>query len=245
MAPSFIEELATSKNEGSFVEPLIPFQIAYIQPGSNAEKAGLQKDDEITKVNGETIIYFQQLRNILEAHAGEKVNLTYKRGGRPHLAVVEVDDKGRIGFQSKLLLSYETKKYSLGEAVLLGTSRALGVVWTNAIALGKIFSGQISASKSLSGPIKIAQIFSENFDWIHFWSTIGFLSMVLAFINFLPIPALDGGHVLFLVYEVIVGRSLPHKFLEIAQKIGLVLLLSLIIYAILNDLHNLILINYA
>ena len=237
--PNFIEELATSKNEGSFVEPLIPFQIEHIQQGSNAEKAGLRKGDKIIKVNGENVIYFQQLKNVLETYAGEEVTLTYVREGRSHLTVAEVDETGRLGFQPKLLLSYETKKYSPVEAVSIGTSRAFGIVWVNAIALGKIFNGQVSVSKSLSGPIKIAQIFSGNFDWIHFWGIIGFLSMVLAFINFLPIPALDGGHVLFLVYEIIVGRSLPSKFLEIAQKIGLALLLGLIIYVILNDLYNL------
>ena len=114
------------------------------------------------------------------------------------------------------------------------------MVRINVLALGKILTGKVSASKALSGPIGIAQIFGSSFDWIKFWSITGFLSMVLAFTNLLPIPALDGGHALFIVYELIVGRRLSDKFLEVTQKIGLALLLVLIGYAIVNDLYKLL-----
>ena len=104
--------------------------------------------------------------------------------------------------------------------------------------LGKIFSGEVSASKSLSGPIGIAQIFGGTWDWYRFWRITGLLSMVLAFMNFLPIPALDGGHVTFLTYEIISGRKPSDKFLEGAQKVGMVILLSLMTFAIFNDIFK-------
>jgi regulator of sigma E protease len=107
------------------------------------------------------------------------------------------------------------------------------------VALGKMLTGQLSPAKSLSGPIGIAQVFGKSFDWIQFWSITGFLSLALAFTNLLPIPALDGGHTVWIVYEMVTGRRLSDKFLETAQKIGMSILLFLIGYAIVNDLYKL------
>ena len=99
-----------------------------------------------------------------------------------------------------------------------GPEAAFDVVWINIRALGKIFTGEVSASKSISGPIGIAQIFGGEWDWLRFWRITGLLSMVLAFMNFLPIPALDGGHVVFLTYEMVSGRKPSDKFLEWGAK---------------------------
>jgi regulator of sigma E protease len=126
--------------------------------------------------------------------------------------------------------------FSFGESISIGTKKAFGVVWTNIRAFGKIFKGEVSASKSLSGPIGIAQIFGGEWIWSKFWAICGLLSMVLAFMNLLPIPALDGGHVVFLSYEIISGRKPSDKFLEGAQKVGMVLLLGLMAFAIFNDI---------
>jgi regulator of sigma E protease len=112
-------------------------------------------------------------------------------------------------------------------------------VFNNIKAFGKIFRGEVSPTKSLSGPIGIAQMFGGTWVWEWFWYLTGLLSMVLAFMNFLPIPALDGGHVMFLMYEMISGRSPSDKFLEVAQKVGMVILLSLMVFAIANDTFKL------
>ena len=101
-----------------------------------------------------------------------------------------------------------------------------------------MFSGDIDPSKNISGPIGIAQIFGNEWDWGNFWRIIGLLSMVLAFMNLLPIPALDGGHVMFLLYEMISGRKPNDKFMEYAQMVGFFLLLALVIYANGNDLFR-------
>jgi regulator of sigma E protease len=102
-----------------------------------------------------------------------------------------------------------------------------------------MMTGKMSVSKSLSGPIGIAQIFGKHFDWVHFWNIVGFLSMVLAFTNLLPIPALDGGHVVLLGYEMITGRKISDAALQIIQKVGIVILLFLIGFGLLNDLRKL------
>jgi regulator of sigma E protease len=103
---------------------------------------------------------------------------------------------------------------------------------------GKIFSGQVNASDSVAGPIGIAQQYGSIWDWHKFWFLTGMLSMVLAFMNFLPIPALDGGHVVFLMYEMAARRKPSDKFMEIAQKIGMVLLLALMVFAFGNDIFK-------
>jgi regulator of sigma E protease len=120
-----------------------------------------------------------------------------------------------------------------------GTAQAFNVVFYNVKAFGKMFSGDVSPSKSLSGPIGIAQFFGGVWDWTNFWRITGLLSMVLAFMNLLPIPALDGGHVVFLTWEIVTGRRPSDKFLENAQKVGMVLLLGLMSYAIFNDVYKL------
>ena len=136
-------------------------------------------------------------------------------------------------------LAYQKTKYNLAQAIVVGSKRAIEIVRINVVALGKIITGKVSASKSLSGPIGIAQIFGGQFDWIHFWNIVGFLSMVLAFTNLLPIPALDGGHAVLLGYELITGRKVSDKVLENIQKVGIAILLLLIAYGFFNDLRKL------
>ncbi len=236
---NFIEKIAATKKQGTFIAPLMPYQIGNVQPGSGAEKAGLQTADSIIAINGEHVAYFQSLRKILATHAGKEITIHYSRNGISATVVAKVSEDGKLGFQPIFLLAYKQKDYAFWQAIPIGASRAFDAVWTNILAMGKIFKGEISASQSLSGPIGIAQIFGESFHWLNFWTIVGFLSMVLAFINFLPIPALDGGHAIFLLYEIITRRSLPTKFLEIVQKIGLAALLFLTVYAVFNDLRKL------
>ncbi|HAA11900.1 MAG TPA: RIP metalloprotease RseP, partial [Cytophagales bacterium] len=127
------------------------------------------------------------------------------------------------------------RTYTFAEALSEGPARAFNVVWVNAKAIGRIFTGGLDARDSLAGPIGIARIFGGNFDWERFWRITGLLSMVLAFMNLLPIPALDGGHVVFLLTEMISGRKPSDKFLENSQKVGMVILLSLMVFIIFND----------
>ncbi|MDF9796787.1 regulator of sigma E protease [Catalinimonas alkaloidigena] len=245
----FIDKLSDKESATNFIDYRFPYQVTKVEKDSNADKAGLQAGDKIINVNGQSITYFDELQSALLQNAGQEVSLTVMRNDNPDQAQeasvpvtlnAEVNENGTLGFYTERLVDLAMTDYTLAEAIPKGTTEAFEVVWINIKALGKIFSGEVSASKSLSGPIGIAQIFGGTWDWYRFWRITGLLSMVLAFMNFLPIPALDGGHVTFLTYEIISGRKPSDKFLEGAQKVGMVLLLSLMTFAIFNDIFKVI-----
>lgn len=236
---NILEKITAVIGQKGFVFPRIPFEVGEVQPGSGAQQAGLQPGDQIIEVAGQKTSYFHQLQDLLSQHASQEVGIVYKRDHVLYHTTAQVNPVGKLGFCPKILLNYHKQAYTMGQAMVLGTQRAFEVIKVNVLGLLKVISGQVSASKSLSGPIGIAQIFGKHFDWIHFWSITGFLSMVLAFTNLLPIPALDGGHAVLISYEMLTGRRLSDKFLETMQKIGLAILLFLISYAVFNDLRKL------
>jgi regulator of sigma E protease len=235
----FMERLAGPKVQRDFVTPRMPFVVGQVQQQSGASRAGLQPGDQLVEVAGKPTAYFHQLKNILEENSGQQVLIRYVRAGITQETTAQVDATGKLGLQLDILLSYEKEGYSIGQAIAAGTSRTFEVAKTNVMALRKMLTGQLAPAKSLSGPIGIAQVFGKSFDWIQFWSITGFLSLALAFTNLLPIPALDGGHTVWIVYEMITGRRLSDKFLETSQKIGMGILLFLIGYAIANDMSKL------
>ncbi|RDV10756.1 RIP metalloprotease RseP [Pontibacter diazotrophicus] len=235
-----MDRLADREDRMFFVQPRLPFRVGDVVAGSAADKAGLQEGDIITKVNGEDVQFFHEFQQAMQEHKGEAVTMTVKRNDKLIKLKTEVSEDGTIGFHSEPLLQYATRDYSLGESIPMGAEQAFGVLTAQVAGFGKIFRGEVSASKSLSGPIGITQLFPDTFNWYKFWSIVAMLSMVLAFMNFLPIPALDGGHVVFLTYEMISGRKPSDNFLENAQKVGMVLLLGLMAFAIFNDVFKLI-----
>ncbi len=152
---------------------------------------------------------------------------------------MDVTEDGTVGFYPKSMLEPSIRHYSFAEAIPKGAVDAFSVITVQLKAFNKIFKGEVSATKSLSGPIGIAKFFGGTWDWVKFWTITGMLSMVLAFMNLLPIPALDGGHVVFLTYEIISGRPPSDSFLEASQKVGMVLLLCLMVFAFGNDIYKL------
>ena len=144
-----------------------------------------------------------------------------------------MSESGRIGFERKGTLQLQQRRFSAAEALPAGAKKAFGVLSLQATAIGKIFRGEAKASESLGGPIEIAQQYGGQWDWLRFWTMTGGLSMVLAFMNLLPIPALDGGHVVFLLYEMILRRKPSDKFMEGAQRVGTMMILSLMAYVII------------
>ncbi|QCR20903.1 RIP metalloprotease RseP [Pontibacter sp. SGAir0037] len=230
-----MDRVADNKDRMFFVQPRIPFKVGEVQKNSAADKAGLESGDFIKSVNGESVSFFHEFQQALQKNAGKAVAMTVERNGNPVELNVNVSEEGTIGFYQEPLLQYATRDFSLGESIPKGTNQAFGVITANLKGFGKIFRGEVSAQKSLSGPIGIAQIFGDTFNWYKFWNITAMLSMVLAFMNFLPIPALDGGHVVFLTYEMISGRKPSDNFLENAQKVGMVILLGLMAFAIFND----------
>ena len=215
------------------------YDVLSVTPGDPAEKAGLKTGDKITAVEGNPILDSDALKNALEKAKGKTVTLNVKRGSETLTLTPEVKAAGTIGvgynpsFETNP--DYKPKPYTVGSALKFGTSDAVEALVSNAKGLSKIFTGKEKASDSVQGPIGIAQIYGGVWDWSRFWAITGLLSMVLAFMNMLPIPALDGGHVIFLAIESISRRKLSDKFMERAQVVGMVLLLALMAFAIGND----------
>lgn len=240
---NFIEKFTRLKNPEKFVDFIFKFQIGKVKKGMGAAKAGIKKGDKIVKVNGVDIEFFHEFREEISKNAGKTVTVDVQRPTNKELTEftneslsMEVGADSLVGFDAIRLMEATTIEYNFVEAIPVGTKKAFSAVWINVKAFGRMFQGEISPTKSLMGPVGIAKEFGSTWDWVRFWTLTGLISMVLAFMNLLPIPALDGGHVVFLVYEIVSGRKPSDKFLENAQKVGMVLLLGLMVFIIFNDI---------
>ena len=213
--------------------------VADIVPGTNAEKAKLKKDDKILLVNEKPIEFFDDLQNELFECKGKSANLTILRGEDTLILKSNVTKEGTIGFQTnaKVIIdsnAIQEKNYGFGESITIGFSYGTNTL-TDYVSQFKFVFTKKGAS-SIGGFAAIGNMFPPVWNWQAFWLNTALLSIVLAFMNILPIPALDGGHVVFLLYEMITGKEAPQKILEYAQYVGIVLLLGLMIYANGNDL---------
>lgn len=240
---NFIENFSRDEPESMFVSPIHKFMVGTLEKGKGAEKAGLKLGDRILKINGNSVEYYHDFKTEVANYAGQTVSLEIKRPTDKEMIHfteqqinVEVGKDTLLGFVAINLMESTSVQYSFLESVPRGTERAFSVVWVNIKAFGKMFSGELSATKNLRGPLGIMKTFGVTWNWVRFWTLTGLISMVLAFMNLLPIPALDGGHVVFLMYEMISGRKPSDKFLENAQKVGMVLLLGLMVFVFFNDI---------
>ena len=204
---------------------------------ANAKNAGFQQKDKIIQVNGDSVICFAQLTEMLKNHKGDSVNVMVERNGASLNIPVLVDTSGQIGFIPGITVyPYDSIKYTVGKSLAFGFRDAYEIFYFQAIGVWKIITGQIPAKDSVQSPIGITKYFSPTWIWAGFWRMTALLSMVLAFMNLLPIPALDGGHILFIGIETVTRKKLSDKFLERAQVVGMVLLLSLMVFAVFNDI---------
>ncbi len=223
-----------------FVSPRLKSKVETVTPGKAAEKAGIKDGDEILAVNGKEAVYSDQLRDLLGENKNKAVEITLSRGGQQMSMPVKVAQDGTIGFAFNLTdLKEETQNFTFGQALPEGASKAWGSLIDNAKGLGKVVKGEVKANKAFSGPVEIARkLYGGTWDWIKFWSITGLLSMALALMNLLPIPALDGGHAVFLLIEMIKGRPLSDKFMERAQIVGFVILATLMVFVLGNDVFK-------
>lgn len=218
-----------------FVMPLFEFSINTVSKGSPAETSGLREGDKIVSLNGQPVKYYQTFAQDLRLNAGKKVELGLVRNGTSLNINPTVGADSTIGFVMKPIVKSVKSTYSLGESIVIGSKEALAVIPQQINGFARIFKGHIAPSNALTGPVGLAQMFSAKWDWEIFWKLTGLLSMALAFMNALPIPALDGGHVLVLLYEMISGKQPSEKFMEKTQQIGTFILLVLMIYVLFND----------
>lgn len=240
--PADLLNTLSDKKGEKFIEPRFKTtSVAQVAPGSVASKMGFVKGDSIVALNDTPVPFFDQFRTLVKANINKPVAIKVIRAG------AEVSLKGNVPADAMLGISVNhdnsiksfTTHYTLMEAFPIGAKKAFTVITDNAKGFGKIFKGEVRADKALSGPIGIATLFGTEVDWIRFWSLVGMLSMALAFMNLLPIPALDGGHVVFLLIEMIQGKPLSEKFLEKAQMVGFFILLGLMVFIFGNDIFKL------
>ena len=221
-----------------------PFVIDSIMPGQPAALAGLQPGDSITQLDGRNIAYFdfkEEMQNRQKAaddSTGRLLTLTYVRAGVADTVTLTADSLYQIGIAASLqtnkLLPVVKKEYSFFASIPAGVTLGVNTLKGYVSQMKYLFSKE--GSKQLGGFGTIGSIFPATWDWYQFWYMTAFLSIILAFMNILPIPALDGGHVLFLIYEIVARRKPSDKFMERAQMVGMFLLFGLLIWANFNDI---------
>lgn len=235
----FVKKFSDAKSD--FFLPRMHFFVSEITPGYNADKAGLKANDVITKLDSQSFEFFDEFQALLKASAGKTVNFTVMRGSEEVVLPILVDDIGRVGFKPDSKdFEYEVVKYGFFASFPAGWDKAVETIDAQIKGWGKIFNGDIAVNKAVQGPIGIAKFYGGEWIWSRFWMFTALISLGLAFMNILPIPALDGGHVIFLLIEMIIGRPLSEKFLETAQYIGMILLLTLMVLIFGNDIWGLI-----
>lgn len=221
----------------------VPMVIDSVIPGSAAEHAGLLRSDSLVEVDGMSTSFFDEFREAMLKHRGDSVSLRMARGdGLVDLKVL-VPSTGLVGVMANMDFSHyfpiSTRSYTLWQAVPAGATQGWKTLSNYWRSLKLLFVPEARAHESLGGFISIGKIFPEVWNWYTFWSLTAFLSLVLAVMNFLPIPGLDGGHALFIIYEMVTGRRPGAKFLMRAQMVGFVILIGLVLYANLNDVIRL------
>ncbi len=227
------------KHQSQFISYRIPFVIGDFVAGSAAKDAGMQKGDIIIMVNNINTPYYNIFTEEIKQFAGQEVDLSAVRDNDTLHFNVKLTNDAKLGVYALNTLELKTQEYTFAEAISQGfnkTGKELSDYWKQ---LKVVFNPQNKAYESLGGFITIGSIFPDTFNWIQFWRLTAFLSIILAVMNILPIPALDGGHVLFLLYEIITRRKPSDKFMEIAQSVGLIILLGLLILANGNDIIRL------
>ena len=229
------------RDKKGFANIRYPMVVHEVNPGSPASVAGLQPNDSIVSINGVVTPTFFEVAEQLDQNKDRDVTVGLYRAGISQTVILHTDTAGLMGVYTKTpfqVYPTVTREYSFLEAfpagIMLGVNTLKGYVSDMKYVFTK------EGASSLGGFGTIANLFPEVWDWSYFWKMTAFLSIMLAFMNILPIPALDGGHVMFLLYEVITRRKPSDKFLEYAQVAGMIILFALLIYAYGNDLVRLL-----
>ena len=217
----------------------LPFFIDSLASAS-AIDAGLQVGDQVVALNGEETIGVQEITDKLQQHKSDTVTLTVLRSGVANELVAPINEEGKMGVMFKGdVFQPRTRTFTFFEAIPAGVGLAFDTVADYWQQLKLIFQPKTKMYEELGGFIAIGNIFPSEWDWLRFWTMTAFLSVILAVMNILPIPGLDGGHALFTLWEMITGRKPSDKFLEIMQYIGFAILFALLIYANGNDIYRL------
>lgn len=232
-----------TRSSGSFISLRAPFIVKKFPKESNAEKAGLLPEDRIVGINNIETPYFHEVQKVIKDKKNETVQVKILRGNDTLTKPVQLDKNGKLGIELKSLkdLGFKTEKetYSFLEAIPAGFKECWVTLGRYMTGFRQLFTGKAKASESLGSVLSIGGIYPPFWDWQMFWTLTAIFSIILAFMNILPIPGLDGGHALFTLAEMVTGRKPSDKFLEYAQMVGMVLLMGLMAYALGLDVWRL------
>lgn len=217
----------------------VPFVIDTIPPTSINSESCLIKGDRIVAIDGQPVRFIQDSRPILADHKGEEVSATIVRGSDSIQLNLQVDSTGRFGIYTTMP-EISTKEYSLLSAIPAGFVKTFTTIGDYLKDLKLVFTPRTEAYKSVGSFISIGQVFPAKWNWFAFLNILALLSIMLGVMNLIPIPGLDGGHIAFLLYEIITRRKPSDKFMWVMQIIGMALLLMLMILAFGNDIARLL-----
>ncbi len=240
--PADATSMMLSKQDAAIINYRTPFLVADFSAGSVAQEAGMEKGDFIIGINDIPTPYYQDFVKNIKQFCDQDITLSVVRGADTLALAMHLPDAGVIGVYLAPLSEFfvlETCDYTFWQAIPRGFSKTFKEIADYWKQLKLIFNPSTKAYESVGGFISIGKIFPDTWQWAMFWRLTAFLSIALAVMNILPIPALDGGHILFLLYEIITRRKPSDKFMEIAEYIGLALVLALVLFANGNDIIKL------
>ena len=230
----FLSKVMKQK-KAAFILPRVPSVVAQIQDASGAAKAGLKIGDKITAINGVSTPFYDNVKNEITSNKGKVIKVTVDRKGQIVELQGEVSKEGLFGFGTQSyaeILKTERVNYNFAAAVPAGMERAFTTLGNYFKSMKMLFtSKEVKVKDSLGGFISIGKMFPDTFDWEHFWVLTATISVILAFMNILPIPMLDGGYVVFLLYEMVRGKPASDKVQQYAQSVGMFIILGLLLFA--------------
>ncbi|MGL4596766.1 MAG: site-2 protease family protein, partial [Bacteroidia bacterium] len=234
-----LDAKAVEKEAASLFEPQLLFIADSVVAGKAAAKAGMKKGDQLVKLGNDSIVYFQQFAMGLQRYKATPTTITVIRDNQLVVLSVTPDADGKIGVQPQgpdKQLGFKHTDYGFGGACVRGFQLTGEKLVSYVKQLRLVFTPE-GASK-IGGFASIGSIFPSTWDWQAFWSITAFLSIILAFMNLLPIPVLDGGYILFVLWEMITGRKVSDKVMSVAMSIGMFLVLALLLLANGNDIYR-------
>ncbi len=239
----YIPKLLKGKGMIDYRVPFAPFVVVSYGKESPGKMAGVMLGDELTGLDDHKFTYYDEFQTYLRENKNREIIVNLKRKGENISIAVQPTKAGMLGINRSgtvgQLFELKTIRYGFFESIPAGIDKGFKTIGDYLKQFKLIFSRHTKAYESLGGFITIGSIFPGVWDWQAFWNLTAFLSIILAVMNILPIPALDGGHVMFLLFEVITGRKPSDKFLEYAQYAGMIILLSLLVFANGNDIFKL------
>ncbi|MBK9792266.1 MAG: RIP metalloprotease RseP [Sphingobacteriales bacterium] len=230
----FLSKIMKQK-KAAFILPRVPSVVAQVQDASGASKAGLKIGDKITAINSVPTPFYDNVKDQITANKGKQIAVTVDRNGQPIELKGEVSKEGLFGFGTQSyaeILKTERVNYNFAAAIPAGIEKSFSTLGNYFKSLKMLFtSKEVKVKDSLGGFISMGKMFPDTFDWEHFWILTATISVILAFMNILPIPMLDGGYVVFLLYEMVRGKPVPDKVQQYAQSIGMFIILGLLLFA--------------